>query len=530
MQNITLENHLLNAMGEMTKDRYKPVLSNLEISINEKLGFSEESFHISNMAKRTLALYGGIYNSLRSKLNSVRKHQKNNSNSKNATNFFRIYMNYIASNGTNQLMGANQNQTNKICSSNPYNNYKYWNIDINLNKTDEIALNSVMIPLYNALEKSSSLTNAKSNISDYLNCVEDYCVEKMSSQIFSELHEQYKKINILSQNFQVLGISEREIQQGIDEKINQTLAKNPHQKKLEELILNPIQKQQIIGNESGLLTIETEIPCLMHYDSINMQNPFEGFNQYLLFAGEKGTGKTMTARYAMTLAKNISEKHGKELCLVKMNFEDRYQCGPLENIRAQFSQLNKGNQIYIVFIDEIDTKIPSRNNGMGDNYKKDVIGEFLKFRGGGDYINKGNYMFIATTNQPNNIDPAILNVFKVENLQGPITKQQKTQVLYNNLAEGMEIGYVQIKKWGEISEYLDNYHLNGRDLTNIAKDAKQKYRRIASLVPFGNSVQETQYNIKKMLSKTDCITTEKDIIDSIQNYALREKMIKQSYL
>jgi len=342
--------------------------------------------------------------------------------------------------------------------------------------------------------------------------------------------EKYKEVNVIGKNFQVLGISEREIQQGIDEKINQTLTKNIHQKQLEELILNPIQKQQIIGNESGLLTIETEIPCLMHYDISNMQNPFEGFNQYILFSGEKGTGKTMTARYAMTLAKNISKKYGKEICLAKMNFEDRYQCGPLENIRGQFAQINKGDKIYLIFIDEIDTKIPSRNNGVGDNYKKDIIGEFLKFRGGGDYINKGNYMFLATTNQPNNIDPAILNVFKVETLQGPITKQQKTQVLYNNLSEGMEIGYVQIQNWKEISEYLNNYHLNGRDLVNIAKDAKQKYRRIASLVPFGNSVEETKYNIKKMLSKTDCVTTEKDIINSIQNYALREEMIKKSYL
>jgi len=521
MQNITLENHLLNAMGDMTKDRYKPVLSNLEISLNEKLGFNGESFPINNLAKRTIALYGGIYNSLRSKLTQTRKQQKNTLN--NTNNFFRIYMNYVASNGTSQLIGTERRQKQ-------HNDYKYWKININQNKTDEIALNSIISPIYDVLKKSNSLSNAKSNITNYLEDVEDYCIEKMSSQLFSELFQQYKEVNIIGKNFHVLGISEREIQRDLDEKIHQTLAKNIHQKKLEELILNPIQKQQIIGNESGLLTIETEIPCLMHYDSSNMQNPFEGFNQYILFSGEKGTGKTMTARYAMTLAKNISEKHGKEICLAKMNFEDRYQCGPLENIRAQFSQINQGDKIYVIFIDEIDTKIPSRNNGLGDNYKKDVVGEFLKFRGGGDYINKGNYMFIATTNQPNNIDPAILNVFKVETLQGPITKRQKTQILYNNLIEGMEIGYVQIQNWKEISEYLDNYHLNGRDLANIAKDANQKYRRIASLVPFESSIEETRYNIKKMLSKTNCITTENDIINSIKNYALREEMIKKSYL
>ena len=82
------------------------------------------------------------------------------------------------------------------------------------------------------------------------------------------------------------------------------------------MILDPVRRDDIVANEMGINIIETEVPCLLHYDSVEKRNPFLGFNQYILFVGDKGTGKTMMARYGMTLAKEVGEKNNISLSLV----------------------------------------------------------------------------------------------------------------------------------------------------------------------------------------------------------------------
>ena len=238
----------------------------------------------------------------------------------------------------------------------------------------------------------------------------------------------------------------------------------------------------------------------------------------------------MMARYGITLAKDMAEKVDISLAVVKLDFEDRWQYGPLENLRKQLKEISQGNRPYLVFIDEMDTKIPTRSNGE-NGYRKDIIGEFLRFRGG-DYINNGNYLIIGTTNEPNKIDQAITSVFQIEELQGPKTKEEKTKVLYNNLKEGINQGYVQISDWKNIGEALEEYNLTGVNIVNIARNSKQKFRAIASKISFSGTATQKEIMIAKVLKNNgaDYMTREKDVMQSILNEVRKEVIATQSYI
>ncbi|MBL7051020.1 AAA family ATPase [Candidatus Woesearchaeota archaeon] len=520
MKSINLEDRVLDSAALSTKEELKPLLDNLKINLTSRFGSEANSFKASDLTKKVVGMYGGVYKSLKDELSKQRIKGKSYEDE-----FFRSYLTYVASEATIQLLENGGERT--LVKS--YGARRPINFNLTLNKTDQTTLTDASKGICNAVLNSNSLNNVKLEIKSYLRTLGDYVLEKIDQPIHSNLKKKYKNATIGGKNFKVDGIKKPK---NVDQKLGQP--ESDYKKGLEEVILDPVRRDDIVANEGGISIIETEVPCLLHYDPIEKRNPFFGFNQYLLFVGDKGTGKTMMARYGMTLAKEIGEKHNMSLSLVKLEFEDRWQYGPLENIRKQFSEISEGARPYVVFIDEIDTKIPSRGNGLKDGYRKDIIGEFLKFRGGGDYINKGNYIIMATTNEPNNIDPAILNVFKVENLMGPETPQDKLQVLYNNLRSGISQGYVQVKKeeWATIGEILGQYELTGRDLVNIANGAREKYRGVASSIPFEGRATAKEKMTRQILSRDgmEYVTTKQDIIGSITSQIEKEKLIERSYI
>ncbi|MBU0472072.1 MAG: ATP-binding protein [Nanoarchaeota archaeon] len=469
MKTITLDDKLLEAMASITKEDMKPLISNIEINLTEKFNRTAASFEASDLAKKTISVYGGIYNSLRTVLSNKKLNPAIEAN-----DFSRLYMNYIASEGTIQLL-KNGSETTLTRTN---NQRRPVNFNIQTNKTDQAALNDVMKHFYSTVLAVNSPENLKNNMTSYFELLKSYIVEKMKLESYKNCFDSFKDTIVIGKNFKVEGIKNPIIKQKEQTLLNEA---NQYSKGLEEFIVKPVSREEIIGNQSGIDIIETEIPCLLHYDSIEKKNLFE-FQQYILFAGNKGTGKTMMARYGITLAKDMAEKVDISLAVVKLDFEDRWQYGPLENLRKQLKEISQGNRPYLVFIDEMDTKIPTRSNGE-NGYRKDIIGEFLRFRGG-DYINNGNYLIIGTTNEPNKIDQAITSVFQIEELQGPKTKEEKTKVLYNNLKEGINQGYVQISDWKNIGEALEEYNLTGVNIVNIARNSKQKFRAIASKISF----------------------------------------------
>ncbi|MBW2981525.1 AAA family ATPase [Candidatus Woesearchaeota archaeon] len=527
MKQITLEDYLLDAMAKVTKSDMKALMSNLEINLTNKFERTAEAVHASEFAKKVIGIYGGIYNAMKTKMRDEREDKKNQDE------FFRAYWTYIAAEGCLDILG----KTNSSLMVKSMGRRIPAEFNLGLSMTDNSTLGDALKHYYKFILNSLSAENVNRDTKAYFQFLSNVAAEKMEGPLLSRYKEKYKDITIVGKNFKVEGIKESKKKLATK---SQGKAETPENfnKGLEEITLKPVKREEIVGNQEAIDLVETEVPCLMYYDPQERRNPFEGFQQYMLFAGRSGTGKTMLARYAMTIASEIAEKSKKPVSLVKLNFEDKFQCGPLENIRNQLQQINDGNRIYIVFVDEFDTKIPSRTGDMSQGYKNDVIGEFLRFRGDGDYINKGNYIVIATTNDPSNIDPAIMRVFNFKELPGPLSASEKVKVLYNNLLPGIQKGYVTVDKedWEPIGKMLVEYDLMGGNIVNIARQAREKYRKISSKLgdnSYNLRATEVEGLVGEVISQgdfSDYISTGTDIIQSIMKEAEKVKNERKKYL
>ena len=79
---------------------------------------------------------------------------------------------------------------------------------------------------------------------------------------------------------------------------------------------------------------------------------------------------------------------------------------------------------------------------------------------------------------------------------------------------------------------LGQYELTGRDLVNIANGAREKYRGIATNIPFTGSATTKERMTHQILNKdgVEYVTTKQDIIDSITSQIEKERLIERSYI
>lgn len=117
----------------------------------------------------------------------------------------------------------------------------------------------------------------------------------------------------------------------------------------------------------------------------------------VLFTGQPGTGKTMLARIiAAKAGATLYEIRGPEI------FSKWYgQTGEL--LRAIFDDA-AANESSIIFIDEIDSVAPRRGEESHEETKR-VVAQLLTLMDG--FEPETNVVVIATTNRPDDIDPAL---------------------------------------------------------------------------------------------------------------------------
>ena len=499
MQTITLEEHVLDASSETAKIDARPLLSNLELELDSNLKSKEEAHSALNNTKRVVGIYGGVFNTLASKINSSENPE-----------FIRSYFSYIASCAVVSLIQGNQT-SDKARNNNSLNN-NIFNIPFNV--TDRSALMGAIKSLTNYLATSFSLSAIDRNTNSFFASLSDYVLAKINHPRFSELRKKYQQIGIKGPNFEI---------SGLEEVLVQEKGKTP--KGLTPFYFNTIKREDIIGNAEAVRTAESSINCLMHYS--DNKNPFFGFDQFLAFLGKPGTGKSMAAIYAMGLAKTIAEQYNIPISISELNFEDSFQYGPLVNLRTQLQEISKGDKIHIIFADEFDSKLPSRNSLVNSSYKSEVVGEFLRFRGGA-YPNKGNYLFLITSNNPSGIDPAMFRVFNPIYVSGPRTADEKLEVLQKNLSKGATLGYVQIKNWQNILSAVEDTNLTGADLSKIASWAEEKFRSISSTIPFNLSLDAKSKLIREKAPQYT--TTEQDVLNAISQYQYSREMGDESYV
>lgn len=125
----------------------------------------------------------------------------------------------------------------------------------------------------------------------------------------------------------------------------------------------------------------------------------------ILLFGLPGTGKTMMARAIAT------EVNANFLFVKASDLKDRFHGETEKKIQELFNEaarLSKENdKPSIIFIDEIETLIPSRSGDI-QNYESSAVTEFLTVLDGFEKEKMANVITIAASNYPGRIDAAAI--------------------------------------------------------------------------------------------------------------------------
>lgn len=123
----------------------------------------------------------------------------------------------------------------------------------------------------------------------------------------------------------------------------------------------------------------------------------------MLLYGPPGCGKTF-------FAQKLAEEVGFYFSLVKpSDLASIYVHGAQEKIRELFNEARE-NAPAIIFIDELDALVPSRDNDLSHSYAEGV-NEFLAQM---TNCSEDGIFVIGATNRPDKIDPAILRTGRID--------------------------------------------------------------------------------------------------------------------
>lgn len=406
--------------------------------------------------------------------------EKNNFSIDSSLSNLNVVDDYVKSNMSNLNSSFNSVNLKKFSEyfsssfENLFTNLQFKTLSSNL---PSLFFSSIFKNTYDVINnKNNSIGNKNSSIGNKNN---SFPISKffLDSYSFSpkKIFDSLNQINFISQK-RTMYSKENEVQQKAEDKFDLDLRTIIIPKK------DRVTYDQVQGNKPSKDFLTSAVKDLMLYNkktNSNLSLEFGSMNNLALLAGDAGTGKTFTANYAISLATSIAQKYGLDFEAVKLSTDSSYQDGSVLMLKNQLEKISNSNKAQIVFLDDCENLFPSRSSGKVLEHKKQTINEFLHFTQGiNGYNMKGNYLLIATANLPESIDKAILSRFgdAVFHCEGPITPDQKANVLKNNLSTAISYGFVDISDWSAIGEYAQKYDLKGRDLSNIAKSILRNSR------------------------------------------------------
>jgi transitional endoplasmic reticulum ATPase len=149
----------------------------------------------------------------------------------------------------------------------------------------------------------------------------------------------------------------------------------------------------------------------------------------ILLCGPSGTGKTL-------LVNALAKSSGFNCVKIDMSRILGQYVGESEKNFKKCLLGAQSQQPVIVFVDEIDTTF--RRGERGDSgVSNNIFSEFLQFTGNTN--NRGKVIFIAATNRPDLLDPALKRAGRFD---------KKIPILLPELKEREEIFEILIKKYG----------------------------------------------------------------------------------
>ncbi len=229
---------------------------------------------------------------------------------------------------------------------------------------------------------------------------------------------------------------------------------------------NRMYSVRITGQGFDQIAGMDELKELLYHDVILPLQEKELYAQYrlsipngMLLYGPPGCGKTF-------IAEKFAEEVGFTFLSIKpSDVASTYIHGTQEKIKELFEKARK-HAPSLIFIDEVDALMPSRDGDLQHNYSSEV-NEFLAQM---TECGKDNVFLMAATNRPDKIDSAILRTGRLDKLfylAPPDTVARKK--MFDLHLAGRPLEDVNLEKLAEITE---NYVAS--DITFLVNEAARQ--------------------------------------------------------
>ena len=230
----------------------------------------------------------------------------------------------------------------------------------------------------------------------------------------------------------------------------------------------------------------------------------------VLLYGPPGTGKTLLAKaVAGETNANFTYLSGPEIM-------GKYYGESEERLREFFKQAEE-NTPSIIFIDEIDSIAPKREEVSGDVEKR-IVSQLLTLMDG--MKSRGKVVVIAATNRPDSLDPALRRPGRFDReIEIGIPDEEGRLAILNIHTRGMPIDEkVDLKAISKIT-----HGFVGADLEVLAKEAAM--RSLRRIMP---EIDLDQEKISQEILQKIQITNEdfRDALKEVRPSALREVLIQ----
>lgn len=225
-----------------------------------------------------------------------------------------------------------------------------------------------------------------------------------------------------------------------------------------EDIANKITTADVIGLDEAKKALHEAVEVPILHPELLKKYDIKNIKGILLF-GPPGTGKTMLMR---AVTSELGDVH-----LITLSGNEISKYGPeraIESIRQTFDRA-KENAPAIVFIDEIDAVVPSRDSATEKGVQ--FTGEFLEQLDG--LKSEYNIVMVATTNRPDALDPALLRPGRIDKIiyVGPPSRDDRLQIFKNNMAKVPHNEEINFEKLADVTQGY-----TGADIANICRQAK----------------------------------------------------------
>ncbi|TKJ17543.1 AAA family ATPase [Candidatus Woesearchaeota archaeon B3_Woes] len=171
---------------------------------------------------------------------------------------------------------------------------------------------------------------------------------------------------------------------------------NPEAVEVKEEIVSDVNYEDIGGLNNEIKKIREMVELPLKYpeifDKLGIEPP-----KGVLLHGPPGTGKTL-------LAKAVANESDTHFAVINgPEIMSKFYGESEQNLRKFFEEAEK-NAPSIIFIDEIDSLAPKREESKGEVERR-VVAQLLALMDG--LKSRGKVVVIAATNIPNSIDPAL---------------------------------------------------------------------------------------------------------------------------